>query len=199
MIHISDLKLFHQKKLILELEKLCVPEKGLHLICGDNGSGKSTLLKSMVFLHQEFSGEIKIDGRDVRLIPRRETAKILSYLPQNSSGKTGISGKDFIEQSLYSARSSGIGRIVSALKIEHLMEKPLSKMSGGELQLCRLARALLPDVRYTLLDEPETYLSKKNRERFLALADEISGERSIVIVSHLPEKEIPVLLELWED
>ena len=203
MIQISDLKLSYRSKPVFELRDLTIPDSGVFLIIGGNGTGKSSLIKAIVGLIQPSQGKILIDGRDVREMSRLEIAKTASYLPQGFGDDTDLSGREFIRQGLY-AHSSGESEfeaVCSVLDIGTLLDKPYSQMSGGEKQLCRIARSFVAPVKYGFLDEPDSYLSKKNKSRLLALIDRFRSHRSVVIVTHgdtLMSEKYELLLELDE-
>ena len=51
-------------------------------IIGPNGAGKSTLLKALCLLNEKFSGVIKLDGKDIRTLGRKNLARVMAILPQ---------------------------------------------------------------------------------------------------------------------
>lgn len=199
MIQINRYEMMYQSGKRLAIEYLEMSEKGLYLICGDNGSGKTTLVRSITGILNSYGGEITINGRDVKKMKREEIASVLSYLPQTANMDVDIIVEEFIRQGLYSVKSGFLDRVVSILELGKYLSRNFMDLSGGEKQMVRIARAIAGDVQYTFLDEPDSYLSKNNKLRFIELIDTFSHERCIVIVSHEElhfKKNMKTLLEL---
>lgn len=168
----------------LYIEKLSFPEKGLLLLTGDNGSGKTTLIRSILNIHKNYGGNIYIDGLNNKAIKRREIAKKISYLPQLTNFSFSISVKDFIDHISYSSNPKFMEDVLDILMLKEYLSRDIMELSGGEKQLAKIARAFVPDVKYTILDEPDTFLSRKNREKLINLIKYFSNKRVIIIVSH---------------
>lgn len=177
---------------------MVIPEKGAYLIFGDNGSGKTTLVRCLTGILKVPAGKIFLDGKDIASLDRLETATILSYLPQTSDMETDISVGDFIRQGLYAAKKGFLDETVKILDLKRYLGRNFGELSGGEKQLARIARAMIPDVRYTFLDEPDSFLSRRNNDRFMELTARFSRRRCIVIVSHDELKFRPRLKPLLE-
>ena len=143
-------------------------EKGrLTAVIGANGCGKSTLLKTAAGIMPPKSGEIFIDGDDLRSITRREAATRISYLsqgrdtPELTVAELVLHGRfpHLSYPRVYTARDREIAlRAIRAVGIEELADKPLSILSGGMRQSAYVAMALAADADHILLDEPTTYL-----------------------------------------
>ena len=184
MIEIKDFSVRYLSSREFFVENLAIPEQGAFLIFGDNGAGKSTLIRSILHLFKDFQGMILIDNRNNREMTRFEIAEKISYLPQNSAQIPDMPAVDFIRQGFFARHQGHFAKVTTILGVDKYFERNLSELSGGERQLCRLARALIADTPYVLLDEPDSFLSRKNKLRFFELTEEIARHRALVIVSH---------------
>ncbi len=190
MIEVKDLSVSMGQGETLHVPSLKLPGRGrgqgLFLIHGDNGTGKTTLVRCIAGIRMDWTGSIKLDGRDIRTLDRREIAGMLTYLPQASPPDVETTVEDYIRQGLYAARGDIFGDVVNALGLKKFLRRDFSKLSGGERQLARLARALSPLAGVSILDEPETHLSRANRFRFERLVRHLSRDRAVIMVSHSP-------------
>lgn len=187
MIEIASLRAFQGLKKIFYLERLNIPSKGLFLIEGDNGSGKSTLIRCILNIHTSYSGDILLDGIPISSFSRREIASRIAYLPQLYRSDAVIPVRDYIFQGAYSTVKSRHKQLIRELNLEGWLNMNFSDLSGGEQQLVRIARVLGSSADYYFLDEPDSFLSRKNRNLFLRVVHEIGKQASVVMVSHREE------------
>ncbi len=184
MILIQNLRVMQNKRLVLSLPRLEIPDQGLSLICGDNGSGKTSLVRTILDIHRDYSGEITINGISNHDLDRRKMAGLISYLPQQEEAVTDFSVRELIEQGLYAAAATYRYVVIEELGIEALLDRKYASLSGGERQLARLARVLIPGTAYVFLDEPDSFLSARNRKKMMSCLENQARYRSLVIISH---------------
>jgi iron complex transport system ATP-binding protein len=197
LIEIKNFKLDFGKNRGLSIRKLLIPEKGAFLIYGDNGSGKTSLIRRITGIMKDFEGDILVDGEDIRGLKRLEIAAKMSYLPQTGNMDVAVRVDEMIRQGLYAAGSGYFDEVVERLGLGDFLDRDFSVLSGGEKQLVRIARAMAGNVKYSFLDEPDSFLSRKNRKMFLELAKAFSNRRAVVVISHGEMKEgFEKLLEL---
>ena len=146
------------KKQVLRDVKFCLPE-GVIALLGRNGSGKSTLLHCIAGA-LPFEGSVKLDGKELKGLPARERAKLLSILPQMLPSPD-LPAEEVVGfgRSPYSARLSAKEReevraAMQKLGIGELAKRRVSTLSGGEKQKVFLAMLLVQDTPLVLLDEP---------------------------------------------
>ena len=142
-------------------------------VLGPNGAGKTTLLRCMMDMLHWQSGRSLLDGEDIRSIPASKLWRRMAYVPQARSA--AVSYTAF--QTVLLGRSSRIGafsapsgedmkvaeRVMDRLGISHLADKPCYAISGGELQMVLIARAMAAEPKILVLDEPESNLDFKNQ------------------------------------
>ncbi|WP_102225842.1 LPS export ABC transporter ATP-binding protein [Acidimangrovimonas sediminis] len=130
-------------------------------LLGPNGSGKTTCFYAIAGLVTPEGGEVRIDGRDVTLLPMYRRARMgIGYLPQEVSIFRGLSVEDNILAVLEIAvsdrhkRRERLEELLSDFSITHLRRAPALSLSGGERRRVEIARCLAADPKYLLLDEP---------------------------------------------
>ena len=142
-------------------------------VLGPNGAGKTTLLRCMMDMLHWQNGRSLLDGEDIRNIPASKLWRRMAYVPQARSA--AVSYTAF--QTVLLGRSSRIGafsapsaedmkvaeRVMERLGISHLADKPCYAISGGELQMVLIARAMAAEPEILVLDEPESNLDFKNQ------------------------------------
>lgn len=171
------------------------PNNALAII-GASGSGKSTLLKLLSGHEQLQSGEIKVSGIQLSEILPSQRNKLIGYLPQkvdlfNASVFENIScftnGNDVNEKVFKVTRLLGIHQFISELPKAYntVIGEGGACLSGGQLQLIALARALFNEPKLLLLDEPDSNLDAHSELQLLKVIEKLKNNGvSVVIVSH---------------
>ncbi len=167
-------------------------------ILGPNGAGKTTLLRCMMGLLPWRSGASFLDGVDLRSLPIRILWQSLAYVPQ----ARGMVFSYTAEEMVLLGRSSRVGILrqpsredekkaweaMEILGIDSLRGIPCSRMSGGELQMVLIARALAAEPRVLVLDEPESNLDYKNQLVVLDAIKRLAEEKGLCVLfnTHYP-------------
>lgn len=162
---------------------------GMYGLLGRNGAGKTTLLRIMATLLRPSEGEITFDG-----VPLEETGRVRSligYLPQEFSFYPDMSVEEILRYlAALSELPAGIQRerIPRLLRQVNLWEdrgRKVRRLSGGMKRRLGIAQALLGDPKVLLVDEPTVGLDPEERLRFYRLLDEFSGDRAVILSSHI--------------
>jgi len=165
------------------------------VLAGRNGVGKTTLLRIATGILTPDAGEVRIEGRGLAGRSRRELARILAVVPQETSIPFPFSVAEVVLMGraphlgllgFESSRDLGIARrAMERLGIDHLAGRSILEVSGGERQLAMVARALAQEAPILLLDEPTAHLDVSRRLELLALVRELAREgRSALVISH---------------
>ena len=168
-------------------------------ILGPNGVGKTTLLKCLMGFLKIKKGRMlkEQDGRTTE--NRAEILKDVGYVPQKNTNHLSYTAEETILMgrnpklnafSVPSQKDVEIVRdILEEMKILHLRDKDVSKLSGGELQLVYIARALVADPKVIMLDEPESNLDLKNQLVVLKMIENLVKTKNIccIINTHFPQ------------
>lgn len=130
-------------------------------LLGPNGAGKTTTFYMLVGIVKPNAGKVVLDGREIAGLPLHERAMLgLSYLPQESSVFRKLTVMENMELILEHTglssreRKERGERLLSELGIHHLAKQRAMHLSGGERRRLEIARALIRDPKFMLLDEP---------------------------------------------
>jgi len=159
-------------------------------LLGPNGAGKSTLMRMLATITQPTAGTIQWNGTDIVKSPDTLRA-VLGYLPQDFGVYPNLSGLEFLE---YMAAIKGldaksarrrIEELLTVVNLSHAAKRPLGGYSGGMKQRVGIAQALLNDPQLLIVDEPTVGLDPEERVRFRNLLSDLSGERVILLSTHI--------------
>jgi ABC-2 type transport system ATP-binding protein len=159
-------------------------------LLGPNGAGKSTLMRILATIAQPTSGKILWNNGEVARNPDA-LRNVLGYLPQDFGVYPNLSALEFLE---YLAAVKGIEAAAARRRITELLElvnltdaakRPLGGYSGGMRQRVGIAQALLNDPHLLIVDEPTAGLDPEERVRFRNLLSELSGERIVILSTHI--------------
>lgn len=159
-------------------------------LLGPNGAGKSTLMRILATITRATEGQVTWNGADMAQKPD-ELRQVLGYLPQDFGVYPNLNAVEFLE---YLAAVKGLDgrsarrRIDELLQLVNLVDaarRPLGSYSGGMKQRVGIAQALLNDPQLLIVDEPTAGLDPEERVRFRSLIAELSGERIVILSTHI--------------
>ena len=185
LIEIRNLNAGYNGKLVLKDVSLNIYHNDFLGIIGPNGGGKTTLLKLILDLLKPMSGEIKFCNPDIK--------RKIGYMPQTNyiDKQFPILVKETIASGLVSEKNlskpdvkNKIEETISKMGLDEIKNKPVGKISGGQLQRTLLARAIINQPELLILDEPNSYVDKKFENRFYEILQEINKKTAIILVSH---------------
>ena len=152
------------------------------MLIGPNGAGKSSTLRALCGL-VPFRGEVRLAGRDVRALRRRELARLVAFVPQHPQTPPELTVAEYalLGRTPHLGYFGGEGRgdraaatrALERLELLPLADRSLGSLSGGELQRAVLARALAQEAPILLLDEPTTSLDLGRQQQALELVDSL--------------------------
>ena len=181
-------KSYHQKTVVDDVS-IKVQRGEVVGLLGANGAGKTTTFSLILGLIPKEGGEILLDGEDISGLPMyRRAQKGLSLLPQEPSAFRKLSVEEnllSIMETLpgdHSRRNDTLAQILQELGLEKLAKAKAYTLSGGERRRLEIARALITNPEFILLDEPFTGIDP------LAVLD-LQG-----IILSLKEKGLGVLI-----
>ncbi len=165
-------------------------------ILGPNGSGKTTLLKCMNKALTPKAGSVLVDDRDVSILERKEIAKEMGVVPQNSGVNFPFTALEIVMMgrgpNLKRFEMEGdndikiVRRAMKATDVIGLAARPMTELSGGERQRVIIARALAQTPKILLLDEPTLHLDVNHQMEILDMVRHLAKKENLtaVMVSH---------------
>ena len=163
---------------------------GVYGLLGVNGAGKTTLMRMLTTLIKPTDGEILWDGQDVFKLDG-QYRKLLGYLPQDFGYYPDFSIYDYL---MYIASIKGIRPAAAKERVKELLKqvglfrarhKKMKNLSGGMKRRAGIAQAMLNDPKILILDEPTAGLDPSERIRFRNLISELSGDRIVLLSTHI--------------
>lgn len=166
-------------------------------ILGPNGAGKTTMLRCITGMLRWKSGKSLLDGEDIASMAPRKLWSKVAYVPQAKSVSSAYTALEMVllgrssHLNVFQApKQSDVDKTMEVLAffgIEKLADKKCSEVSGGELQMILIARALASDPEVLILDEPESNLDFKNQLVVLdAMSNLASGGMACIFNTHYP-------------
>lgn len=167
-------------------------EKGkLTVITGKNGCGKSTLLKLMAGLIAPSNGHALLNNQELSTIVPAARVQHIAYLPQNIrhffTFKTGREQLTFTLENIQIPQDkidSYVDKIIIQNSLSSLIDRPVSTLSGGELQQIALAIIFSLNPDYLLLDEPFVNLDSAHQNQLINMLKSQKKKSTIIIVDH---------------
>lgn len=167
-------------------------------ILGPNGVGKTTLIKCLLGFQSLKSGNVLMEGIPISKYAPKDFFQRVSYVPQAKHIIFPYSVLDMVllgrasSIGIYSKPSSKDMDIakeaIRKVGIEHLTHCSTRQISGGQLQLVLMARAIVNQPEVLVLDEPESNLDMKNQLMILDLLERLREEMTLTIIinTHYP-------------
>jgi branched-chain amino acid transport system ATP-binding protein len=180
---------------------LTIAEKEVVALAGSNGAGKSTLMKGIIGVLKPISGSVRLFGKEISPLPPSQRVPLgISLVPEGREIFYWMSVEENIRMGAYTRRDpSGIQKslewvynLFPRLKERHAQRA--GTLSGGEQQMCSLARGLMADPKLLLVDELSLGLAPVMVDRLVGAVREIhnTGKISIFLV----EQDVQTAFEL---
>lgn len=163
-------------------------------IIGKNGCGKTTLLRTASKIIEPYSGDVLLNGKSIFDMTSKETAKLISYLPQNRD-IPNIRVYDLVMHGRFpylgfpriptNEDKRKVQEALNLLGIESYKNKNIRELSGGQRQKVYIAMVLAQDTEIVFLDEPTTYLDINHQLEILEIVKKLKEMgKTIVMVLH---------------
>ncbi len=206
MVLLQDLHFRYDREapLVLQDLSLSIPKGAVTAILGPNGCGKTTLLHILLGSLKPLQGEIMLAGKQQGSYSRKAMSQLIGLVPQEEDVPFEFSVLEYVVL----GRAPYLGWLdsprdadylmaeasIAEVGIEHLAQRTVPSLSGGERQLARLARALAQEPDLMLMDEPTSHLDLSNQSLVLYLIRRLVNKRgtTVVFTTHDPTSAVSV-------
>ena len=186
MLSISEIHAFYGETQVLFGVSLEVGQGEVVALLGPNGAGKTTTLRSILGLSQVKRGRVGFDGRDITSRPTHEIARAgIGWVPDDRRVFPTLT----VERNLAIAKKRTRFRAWSAREcfeifsaLEYLRWRECENLSGGEMQMVAISRALVGSPGLVLFDEPSQGLAPKVVHDVLRVIRKLKDERVAVLL-----------------
>ena len=188
MLSVNNLNVAYGSIQVLWDISLQINEGEIVALVGSNAAGKSTLLKSIAGIKKMKSGEIMLYGENIsRMKPRQIVKKKVMLCPEGRLIFPRMSVMENLKAGAYTVskeeKEEGIVRAMDLFPILKERQKQAGgTLSGGEQQMLAIARALMSNPKYLLLDEPSLGLSPKYTDMIFDLILKIRDQGTSVLL-----------------
>jgi len=168
------------------------------VIIGPNGAGKTTFFKTLVGLIKPVRGDVIINGEKATGNPRI-TGRYIGYVPQLSQVNRDfpITGREFVESSVLLRMRpprlrvprwvrDRVSELSAELGLEGFIDKPISELSGGQVQRLMIARAVVPGTPILLMDEPISAIDPRGKIGIIRFIEKLSRDHLVFLTTHDP-------------
>lgn len=195
LVKISEISAGYSKENVIDNITFEINEGELVGILGLNGSGKSTLIKSVCNILPH-SGTVSVNDRNIEKLKISQTAEIISYIPQQSGIGIDISVFDVVKMGFNprlklfekpdATMEAKAKEIINLLGLEDKIYTNYMMLSEGQKQLAVIARALVSEGSFLVMDEPESALDFNVRVKIIKyICDWISkNKRAGLVILH---------------
>ena len=177
---------------VLEDESVVAAPGHVTALVGPNGSGKSTLLKGLSNELDPNSGTVELDGEEIQSLGSKELARRLGLLSQENVAPDSLTVEKLVEHGRYPHRGffdglsdadvAAIDRAIELAGVDHLRDRQLGSLSGGQKQLVWIAMVLAQETDVLLLDEPTTFLDLQHQLEVMEIVETLRDERAMTVV-----------------
>lgn len=186
VLTVNDIHTFIGQFHILEGVSVKVPEGSITALLGRNGAGKTTTLKSILGLTPPSEGTISFNGAEIQGQAAYQIAsKGIGYVPEHRAIFRDLSVEENLkiaerQKGDLARRADFIFGVFPDLK--RLIKLPGGNLSGGQQQMLAIARALVPDNRLLLIDEPSEGLAPVIIEQVMEAVRQLSSHATVLLV-----------------
>ncbi|GAA0272367.1 ABC transporter ATP-binding protein [Halobacterium noricense] len=176
---------------VVTCDRVDIPEGEITAFVGPNGSGKSTLLKALSNHLDRDAGAVVLDGKDIQEYGQKELARELGLLSQENTSPGSITVEDLVYHGRYPHRGffdavtdedrEAVERAIDLAGVDHLREREVGGLSGGQKQLAWIAMVLAQEPDVLLLDEPTTYLDLHHQLRVMETIERLNEEDGVTV------------------
>ncbi|HXN90810.1 MAG TPA: ABC transporter ATP-binding protein [Candidatus Sulfotelmatobacter sp.] len=193
LLEVRNLDAGYGRVQILWDVNLAVEAEQIVALVGANGAGKTTLLRAISGMIPTRSGSITFGGREIAGAPIESIVDLgVAHVPEGRRLFSGLTVRENLLLGGWRNKNADISRVVELFPIlGNRLNQVASTLSGGEQQMCAIARGLMGAPQLMLIDELSLGLSPKTVDEIVARLPDISGSGTAVL---LVEQDIDTAL-----
>ena len=186
LLHVEGIHTFIGQFHILENVSLAVPTGSITPLLGRNGAGKTTTLRSIIGLLSPRQGRIVFDGEEIQGRPAYDIAALgIGYVPEHRAVFRDLTVAENLK--IAERRKGDLacrGDLIFELfpDLKRFYQLPGGQLSGGQQQMLSIARALVPENRLLLIDEPSEGLAPVLVEHIIRALRRLSDHTTVLLV-----------------
>ena len=162
------------------------------VVAGPNGAGKTTLLRTVVGALRPLAGSIALHGAAAVQYSRKQRAASVAYVPQLAQSNWPLTVRQAVTLGRATQRGwyrpltpqdhAVVDTALQQMGVQHLAERQLGELSGGEVRRVAIGRALAQQAPLVLLDEPTAHLDLRYSHEILRLVRSLATEHNVAVV-----------------
>lgn len=192
MIEMRHISSGYEGKPVLKDFSVCFGKTAFCAVMGPNGSGKSTLLRTIAGIQPIETGEVLIDGLPLTQYKPLELARKIAFVPQREDVVFDFSVFEVVMmgRNPYQNRwefstpedEELVEKVLEMTHLNHLKDRMLGQLSGGELRRAMIARAIAQQTPVILLDEPLANLDVVHQFEIMDILAELNQRQQVTII-----------------
>lgn len=190
-IETKNLTKKYKEKIAVNELNLEIEENILFSLLGVNGAGKSTTIKMLSTLIKPTSGDIYINGLDVKS-DTNKIREIINVSPQETAVAKNLTVKENLEfmAGVYEIKNKEekIAELIKVFKLKDVVNQKAKTLSGGYQRRLSIALALINDPRILFLDEPTLGLDVIARRELWNIIEHLKEKMTIILTTHYMEE-----------
>ena len=209
ILELKNVEIGYSDKSLIKDINASIEQGEFVILLAKNGQGKSTLSETVLGIKSPILGTINLANQDLKHISLQERAEIMSAVFSKLHFVPTIKVKELIElgrlphQQKYNfidhTDKTFIDEIIKFVEIESFIDSYADELSEGQLQLVMIARALIQDTPFLILDEPTANLDIENQIKIFKLIKKINREKqkSILFITHEAQLALQFADKIW--
>lgn len=199
----------HNKKTIVSDITADIYSNELTCLLGSNGAGKSTLLRTLSAFQPQLSGDILVQGRNIKSYSEKKLSSLIAVVLTEKCDVKNMTTYELI--SLGRSPYTGfwghlskqdheiINKVISQVGIENLALRMIHTLSDGERQKVMIAKALAQETPIIFLDEPTAFLDFPSKVEIMQLLHRLSREaqKTIFLSTHDLDLALQLADKIW--
>ncbi len=199
ILSVNNIRFSYNSHPVLDAVSFAVEKGHVLAILGVNGAGKSTLLKCLNRILRPHAGSVLLGEEDLLRLPQDAIARRMGYVPQQHTQPrltvyeaVLLGRRPHMGMTVGKADYAVVEQTLERMGLSALALRPVSDLSGGEVQKVMIARALAQSPKILLLDEPTSNLDLKNQMDVMGLIRTVVSDHGLMAVMAIHDLNLAV-------